>query len=91
MSFRETRTVVGRERSAVERFNDRSLEYVIAILRSLCVLSGLGVIGCALGAILAASGPLAASAVLLLGVALVSGTTGFLYFPNEGWRHGPNE
>ena len=73
-------------RSAVERFNDGTLEWVIAILRGATVPGAAWVIFSTIMLIWSADLRWLATLVVVLIVTCVTGAAGFWYFGNGDWR-----
>lgn len=73
---------------AVSRFNDNTMEYVIAAARVLTALGVLGVLAGAVGYIWTLDGRWAFTDLLAALVTVASGWFGFWANGNEGWRNG---
>jgi hypothetical protein len=78
-------------RSRVQRFNDNTLEYLIALLRLLGLLGLLLCLGSVFALVWTGSLRWLATMVLALVVGFLAGGLGFLTFGNEGWRHAPDD
>lgn len=86
--FTRVRTVPVR-RGAVSRFNDNTMEYVIAGSRLMAMLCFIGWVVCIVLAILFGSVPLALTGLFLTAVGVGCARFGFKVNGNEEWFSGP--
>jgi L-asparagine transporter-like permease len=88
--FTRVRTVPVR-RGPVSRFNDDTMEYVIAGARILAALAALAWLAAVVAFIWTSDGRWAVTAGVATIVALAAGWFGFKINANEEWKHGPTE
>jgi len=88
--FTRVRTVPVR-RGPVSRFNDDTMEYLIAVARFTGFLAAVAAVGCTVGLIWTGDYRWALSLALMAAVCTVATWFGFKINANEEWKHGPTE